>query len=90
MVNWFGLLKFQSFSVLTNSTFTELDTFADYKFKNGIEIRVLNGLMADSTPQKPYEMIVRRPHCNHFSIPNLSKHDVLLKMNELHLETEII
>lgn len=84
MTNWFAYLKFKNVSDELRCTFQELDCYADYEFNNGIWIRVVKGLMAESIPLKPYEMIARHPHCYAYSIPNLDKHDVQNKMEELH------
>lgn len=89
MINWFAYLEFKKFSDECRCTFTELDSFADYTFRNGIWVRVVVGRMADTKPTKPYELIVRRLHGIPFSIPNLDKHDVIMKFDELAKEKPI-
>lgn len=84
MTNWFAYLNFKSVSELTRCTFMELDKYADYTFDNGIWIRVVVGKYADTTPSKPYEIMMRKPHCSFKSIPNLSRKELILKMEEIN------
>lgn len=83
MNNWFALLVFKRISDLTGYLHTELDTYADYTFPNGIWIRVVTGKMAKSYSLRPYEMIIKEPHCKPYSIGNMNKHLITLKMENL-------
>jgi len=84
MRNWFNVLKFQKVSNLVGCIFLELDTYADYKFDNGIWIRIVTGEHANAIAKKPFEMIVRKPYCNAYSVPKLNKKELILKMEKLH------
>jgi hypothetical protein len=69
--------------------FTELDTYADYSFNNGIRIRVNTGEMTLTSPLLKYEMYVFFPNGNQRFYGYLNKELLIEKMNELNeLNTE--
>jgi hypothetical protein len=84
MNHWFSKLKFKSFGLELGHVMTELDNFADYKFENGISIRVITGLEANTTPQAPYEMIIYFPNPRTEHISFMSRGMVVDKMEQLN------
>jgi len=87
MRNWFGDLEWQSFKDLVDSkTFTELDNYADYTFANGVMIRISTGKMAHTNAIYPYEMMVKKPCKDQYSIPRLNTRGVTATMDRLSQE----
>jgi len=73
---------------------TELDSYADYHFDNGISVRVSTGAMAHTTKTFPYEIHIAHPIKGRSSIPKVNAkglENILTDMdNEQILSTDEI
>lgn len=74
--NYFDKLEFKNFE------FSELKTYADYTFKNGISVRIVTGEYARATESRPYEMNVLYPNGYRERVSKLNR-----VMLELELQT---
>ena len=82
MNQWTRKLEWQSYNM------TELDSYAEWTFDNGIYIRVSTGDMAISSNIKPYELHIDHPLKGTTKIPKLSKQMLYSVLDDL--ENEII
>ena len=65
-------LKWEKYVDSNGDNYTELDSYAEMSFKNGIKIKVSTGEITHTTVKEPYELHARFPNGSNRSYPYLS------------------